>query len=172
MDKIYTGVGSRKTPNHVQHFFKDVARRLNAMGFTLRSGAASGADAAFQSGSIIEQTEIWIPWKGFNGVYSDNLPSDAAFTLASSIHPAWNRLSDGAKKLHARNCHQVLGRNLDTPSTFLLCWTEYGKAIGGTATAIKLALNNNVPVLNFGKWTDTNAMNEALQDFLILNGEI
>lgn len=172
MDKIYTGVGSRQTPVLVQDFFKSVAVTLNELGYVLRSGGASGADASFQAGSPPESSEIWIPWNGFNGIYSENLPTDDAFVLASKIHPTWDKLSDGAKKLHARNCHQVLGKTLDVPSDFLLCWTEDGKSTGGTATAIKLALNNKVPVLNFGKWSTIYAMTDALQDFLILNGDI
>lgn len=68
--------------------------------------------------------------------------------LASNIHPAWNKLSFGAKKLHTRNCFQCLGLDLSTPSRFLICWTEKGNKIGGTRTAIVLAEKYNIPVFN------------------------
>ena len=75
-------------------------------------------------------------------------PSSDAFILASTIHPAWNRLSYGAKKLHARNCHQVLGPALNDPVALLICWTLNGKESGGTATAIKLAKQYKIRVIN------------------------
>jgi hypothetical protein len=52
-----------------------------------------------------------------------------------------------------------------------LCWTIGGELIGGTATAIKLALNNSIPVLNFGKYDNVHSMQEAFKDFIILLGE-
>ena len=62
----------------------------------------------------------------------------------------------GAQKLHGRNVYQVLGRNLDKPSRFLVCWTPDGvvsgeyctRATGGTGMAIRIACAENVPVLN------------------------
>lgn len=145
-------------------------RALEPHEFTLRSGGADGADLAFELGALTTTPEIWIPWNGFNGSKSLLLPTPEAFKMAATIHPVWHKLSDGAKRLHARNCHQVLGPNLMTPSSFVICWTDGGETIGGTATAIKLALNNNVPVLNLGKWNDPASMSEALHDFLIING--
>lgn len=52
-----------------------------------------------------------------------------------------------------------------------MCWTKNGLMKGGTATAIKLALNNSIPVLNLGGWDNSVSMRDALEDFLILNGE-
>jgi len=70
--------------------------------------------------------------------------------MASVIHPAWYRCSDYVRKLHARNCFQVLGRDLRTPSSFLVCWTLDGADIGGTRTAIVLARNHSIEVINLG----------------------
>ena len=172
MHEFYTGVGSRETPPSVCNFISEVATSLQQHGLIMRSGGAPGADLAFERGVTVDKfKEIWIPWKGFNGSKATNLPSPEAFSLASTIHPVWNQLKPGAKMLHARNCHQVLGADLNTPSKFLLCWTEGGEIKGGTATAIKLALNNNIPVLNFGRWNSIASMYDALKDFFILNGE-
>jgi len=168
----YTGVGSRETPAIVKAFMSVVASMLETSGYILRSGGADGADNAFESGvTVVANKEIWVPWLGFNKSKSLLLPSDDAYTLASTIHPVWNQLKPGAKSLHARNCHQVMGKDLNTPSRFVLCWTENAEVKGGTATAIKLALNNNIPVLNFGKWNSVASMEDAFEDFLILNGE-
>ena len=48
--RYYTGVGSRETPPEVISVMEDAAFRLAGLGFTLRSGKAEGADAAFQRG--------------------------------------------------------------------------------------------------------------------------
>ena len=78
-----------------------------------------------------------------------------ALTLqyAKELHPAWDRLSQGAKKLHQRNIHQVLGRDLENPkpSCFLLACAntdKNGDPLGGTRTAWMLAKKFNVPCFN------------------------
>lgn len=115
---------------------------------TLRSGGADGADAAFEAGAG-DDKQIFLPWKRFNRNMSPlYTPSVDAYAVASRIHPVWDRLSSGAKLLHARNVHQVLGPNLNEPSEFLVCWTMGGGVTGGTATAIKVALEHGVPVYN------------------------
>lgn len=170
MDKFYSGVGSRETPDDVCDFLTQVASELECKGYILRSGGADGADLAFEKG-VISRKEIWLPWRNFNKNTSTLLPSFEAFDLAATIHPVWSRLKRPAQHLHARNCHQVLGKDLKTKSRFLLCWTENGTIKGGTATAIKLAINNHIPVLNFGRWKNVASMRDAFEDFLIMNGE-
>lgn len=166
--KIYTGIGSRQTPEEVLKVIREMSKLLSNKGYLLRSGAADGADRAFES--YTRNKEIWVPWLGFNGSKSQHLPSPQAFELVATIHPKWNTLNDAAKRLHARNAHQVLGANLASPSKFVICWTPLGETVGGTATAIKLALNRSIPVLNLGKYNPA-SMHEVLEDFLILNGE-
>lgn len=170
--KYFTGIGSRATPLEVCNFMQSIASRLEDSGYTLRSGGADGADLAFEHGiKLLKHKEIWIPWIGFNNSESLNLPKQEAYDIASTLHPVWVRLRRSVKALHARNCHQVLGKDLKTKSNFVLCWTDGGEIIGGTATAINLALNNDIPVLNFGKWKAVASMEDAFEDFLILNGE-
>lgn len=67
---------------------------------------------------------------------------------AQAVIPWWDSLSDGSKKLHARNAHQVFGYLLDSPVDIVICWTPKGKATGGTRTAIMLAAIRDIPVLN------------------------
>lgn len=147
----YAGVGSREAPLDILNKMKEIAKYLAQHHWTLRSGGADGADLAFELGcdEAGGTKEIFLPWKGFNGSTSQLYnPTQAAFDLAATIHPAWNRLSYGAKKLHARNAHQVLGINLDEPAGLVICWTKGGKEVGGTATAIKIAKQNNIRVVN------------------------
>lgn len=172
MQKYYTGIGSRLTPLYVCDLMTEAAEQLEQKGYILRSGGADGADKAFEDGVGFEKNkEIWLPWRNFEKNPSMLFPSLKAFDMASKIHPVWPKLTQGAQRLHARNCHQVLGKDLNTKSEFLICWTENGITKGGTATAIKLALNNSIPVLNLGKWDNEASMRDALEDFSILNGE-
>jgi len=139
--KYYAGVGSRETPSFVLSLMKDIGAYMATHGYTLRSGAARGADRAFEQGCDTVQGP-----KEIFTAESDIPP--AAFEMAKQVHPAWNRCSPYAKKLHARNCMQVLGPDLKTPVDFVVCWTKDGGYTGGTATAMRLADANNIPVFN------------------------
>jgi hypothetical protein len=148
----YTGIGSRSTPDDVLYLMYQLACRLDTeMNLVLRSGGADGADSAFARGA--SRAQIYQPWPGFvrstdarHQLFDE--PTDAAYDLARRIHPAWANLTQGGRKLHARNAHQVLGYDLKTPSKFLVCWTPDAKDVGGTATAIRLARANNIPIRN------------------------
>lgn len=165
MYKTYTGIGSRETPKEVLTLMEKLAYTLADDGWDLRSGGAKGADTAFYNGSLQRSMEgggerefnkeIYTPWKGFGNwdeIVATNLPNfKEAMKLAEEIHPYWGNLKEPAKKLHARNCYQVLGHHLNSPSKFLVCYCKLnskGEPSGGTRTAIKLAEKFNVPVFN------------------------
>lgn len=155
--KAYTGVGSRSTPASIQDLMVAIAVRMAVDGYVLRSGGADGADSAFEKGCDIAggTKEIYIPWDGFNDRSSTGTGVIAgvdrnALLMAESLHPAWSACKQGAKKLHARNCYQVLGRALDAPSRLLICWTPNGSGSGGTGQAIRLALRSGVTVHDLG----------------------
>lgn len=156
MTRFYTGVGSRETPDDVMAQIREVSAKLALFGYAVRSGGAHGADTAFAEGAG-DESHIYLPWRGFkSGAARSDAPSIDAYRMAATVHPAWAQLSRGARALHARNCHQVLGDDLQTPSIFLVCWTADGcssertrtRKTGGTATAIVLADRNDIPVFN------------------------
>jgi len=140
---FYAGVGSRKTPQETQELMTAAARRFYDNGWTLRSGGAIGADSAFEHGAGT-QTEIFCAEDA----------TDEGILLASTIHPAWHRCSSYAKALHGRNILQVLGRDLNSPVKGVVCWTPGGIATGGTRTAIILARQHKIPVINLYNTTD------------------
>jgi hypothetical protein len=155
----YAGIGSRKTPAKQLERMTAAAKRLAAMGYTLRSGGADGADRAFEAGAG-DKKQIFLPWKGFNGSDSPFVtPSREAMDVAAVLHPAWTHLPSSFKNLHARNSHQILGEDLRTPCDFVVCWTpdgaeteaERGRDTGGTGQAIALADRWNIPVFNFAR---------------------
>ena len=85
--------------------------------------------------------------------------------IASEVHPAWDRCNEWARGMHSRNCHQILGYDLQSPVDAVICWTPNGKIQGGTATAIRIALKYNIPVFNLGVKDKDNVL-QSLRKFL------
>lgn len=146
----YAGIGSRATPIATLVIMTRLAENLEQSGFILRSGAAKGADTAFEQGVTEEDhKEIYLPWKGYNRSQSSRYHiNQTALELAERFHPNWNACSDTVRKFHARNCYQVLGQTLDEPARFILCWTSDGKASGGTGQALRIADYYSIPIFN------------------------
>jgi hypothetical protein len=166
--KFYTGIGSRETPLEIQKLMTLWATYLQTEGYILRSGAARGADEAFEKGAK-DNKEIFLPWDRFNNHPSPWLFTDAAYEMAKKYHPAWNRCNEMARMMHARNCHQILGHDLATPSDFVLCWTERGLMKGGTAQALRIAIAYKIPIYNFGHLKNTSDISDFLRPLM---GEI
>lgn len=151
MSLIYTGIGSRQTPETVLNYMNQVAQYLSA-NWTLRSGHAEGADQAFEQGCTGAK-EIYVPWPTFNGSTDCIDPStfmnyQKAMTIAEQMHPNWAACKQGVRKLHTRNIYQILGADLQTTSDLVICWTSDGKDSGGTGQALRLARKLNIPVFN------------------------
>ena len=163
MKSYYAGIGSRKTPENICQLMIKIARYLHSKKYILRSGGADGADTAFENGASNEK-EIYLPWKNFNQNQSSLYePTCEAFEIASQLHPAWNNCKQGAQHLHARNVHQILGQDLKTPVDFVVCWTLNGKIIGGTATAINLAILKKIDVFNLANDKDLQRILKVLE---------
>lgn len=154
MSGYYTGIGSRQTPHDVLVLMGRIAQYLAEIGYTLRSGAAPGADTAFEDHAK-QDMEIYLPWIGFAG-RPDEPPYfplermnfkvlNIAAQITEKYHPGWNHLSTAAAKLHIRNAFQVLGKDLKTPSDFVVCWSPKK---GGTTQAIRIAEAHKIPVFN------------------------
>lgn len=147
-DKFYAGIGSRQTPQEILEDMSLIAIILAKSGFILRSGGADGADTAFEEGCDMAngKKEIFLPWHDFNKNSSPlNSPSPEAYKIAAKFHPVWERLKSSVKPLHARNVHQILGKNLDSPCLFVVC---YCTGTGGTMLALRVSLDNKIPVIN------------------------
>lgn len=136
--KAYTGVGSRKTPVEMQAFIQKLACRLAGIEFVLRSGAAVGADRAFELGWLewyANQTpwpkgdnlraEIYVPWDGYEGHDRDGLfgatksPKDVHFKvweqaeqIVSKIHPAWDAVRKDGTPVLTKGAKTLHTRNV------------------------------------------------------------
>lgn len=137
----YAGIGARQTPAEILVKMRIIAECIAVNGdLILRSGGAKGADSAFEAGCIRGKgtCHIWRP--------EHATPQAIAFT--SKFHPAWKRCSDYTQRLHARNAHILLGRNLDNPVKFVICWTPDGQPTGGTGQALRIAKHLGIGVFN------------------------
>lgn len=159
----YTLIGSRKTPVDKLELLVMIGRCLSNKGYTVRSGGANGADSAAETSHLglggNGKAEIYLPWDNFNDHHAGgcyiNTPNQPTYSyaveIAKAVHPAWNKCSRGAKALHTRNVYQVLGLDLNTPSEFVVCYADVDKhnnVIGGTATAVNIAIDAGIPVYN------------------------
>jgi hypothetical protein len=163
----YAGIGSRRTPPDVLVRMRQIAEAYGAARWTLRSGASPGADQAFLDGALAAgghaelflprpdfERESWIEAEESGAIDVMPRPSKAAYTLAATLHPRWAELSAGEQALLARDCHQVLGADLASPSRFVICWTATRSRDGagsyeeGTGQALRLAARCGIPVFN------------------------
>jgi hypothetical protein len=124
----------------------------------LRTGHAEGADQSFEGGARGSRHEVYLPWPGYNDdrpfmadSYVAERPWSDAYDIAARLHPAWDRCSRGARALHARNVHIMLGPQLDDPARFALAWAPVeatGIARGGTGMAQRIAEAYGIEWLN------------------------
>lgn len=158
MTKYYAGIGSRKTPSEVCEKMTRIAEILSSK-YILRSGGANGADSAFENGAE-DRKEIYLPQNYFNSRKCDNkyyfnyqeMPGAVqAQKTVRLYHPAADNLSDYAFHLHSRNAMQILGKNMNDPVEFVVCWTPEGKFVGGTAQALKIARHYSIPIYNLAQ---------------------
>ena len=180
--KYFTGIGSRDITEEEYSLLLRISKWVCSQGYTLRSGHALGSDSAFEEGashhSGQDNREIYIPYKNFKGnnVLSDLIDvstwSEESTYLCECIARMarggfWG-LSIGGKNLHSRNVPQVLGKDLKTPSDFVLFCsdeTKGGNVKGGTATAVKIAKAWGIPTFNIrGK------SSKEVYDFLLEQG--
>lgn len=174
MDKqknlVYAGIGARDTPKEVCKFMADIAHIMARKGFVLRSGAAEGADSAFEAGCdrVDGRKVIYLPWDGFNHHNSPfRVVVPEAIDIGRQVHnqwyeecndgtmKTWDEFSDGTQKLLSRNVYQMVGLNLNYLSRFALLWTDKEDDVhGGTAFAIRIAKHFDIPYLNMEKHED------------------
>ena len=175
--KSYAGIGSRRTPAEVLLLMTKIAFDLKDH-LTLNSGAAPGADMAFEDGAGSNKV-IFVPWNGFSGKKMQYPIPPEAFEMASKAHKAWPYLSSAVRSLMARNCQQVLGKNLDDPVEFVICWTPDGceddktrtRDTGGTGLAITIASWNAIPVFNLQNDFSRHFVLETLIPNIVKNGK-
>jgi hypothetical protein len=144
-------IGSRSTPAQILEQLPQLASLL-AGRCTVRSGHAPGFDQAIERAilKLNGSLESYLPWRNFEGAddspqYCSYIPQ-RAMEIAAEWHPAWDRLSDGGKKLMARNSQQILGRHCTEPAAGVVCWSP---GYGGTEQGLRIARAYRIPICNY-----------------------
>ena len=157
----YAGIGSRDAPQEALDEMSELAAELEERGWHLSTGAANGADSAFENGvNNAALTKIWLPWRGFNGRRAegsqvadihDGTDFQEMERLAKSATSAdhWVNLR-GGRALFTRNAFVVAKGCFDKPVDAVVCWQPRGKRYGGTAHAMRVASNirPGMPIFN------------------------
>lgn len=175
VQRLVTCIGSRDLPEDKGIIIDKLCKFLVNNNCKMRSGGAGGTDRRFQSNFEIlgGNKEIYLPWNGFEKLYVDNrdfflVKSDICRPYTLKYHPNPNALSKYALLLMDRNAHQVLGLNLDLPSDFIVAYTENAAIKGGTAQALRMAKDLNIPVVNVGHNLPYEAFEEQINTILNL----
>ena len=183
-------IGSRQLEQK-QEYFEDiklcynVCMRLAQLGHTFTSGLCElGMDGIAQKAyskavdlglAKESQFEVYVadqynirrstlPRKHLAIVRNKDLISETE-CIASEVHPAWDRCNEWARGMHSRNCHQILGYDLQSPVDAVICWTPDGAVVGGTATVIRIAMKYDIPVFNLGVADKESVLND-IKNFL------
>ena len=170
---IITGIGSRQTPDDILPLFEELGANARERDWWIRSGHAEGADYAFEKGAR-NRCIVYLPWQGFNrelplvGLTRFSELREDVLDFVYRHDPYANPdISQGVKRIKQRNVFQVLGEDLQTPSDLVICWTEEGKYVGGTALAMRIARENNIPIINLGKPSVERNFQEILQEHIM-----
>ena len=183
-------IGSRQLEQK-QEYFEDiklcynVCMRLAQLGVTFTSGLCElGMDGIAQKAyskavdlglAKESQFEVYVadqynihrstlPRKHLAIVRNKDLISETE-RIASEVHPAWDRCNEWARGMHSRNCHQILGYDLQSPVDAVICWTPDGKIQGGTSTALRISMKYDIPVFNLGVSDKKSVLND-IKNFL------
>lgn len=168
-----SGIGSRSLNEFQLTLCRDLGIQVVASGGFLHSGAAPGADQAFMSGGgTIDEQRVFahLPWPTYErghilyrSYHSVCPPYPANYeALAAECHPAWHRLSRGARALHIRNVSIVtpFGKPVDLVLAFPNPTKPGG---GGTGQGIRIAERLGIPVVDLNLvWQNPQAI-EALK---------
>ena len=115
----YAGIGARQIGPADKNLITTVAQYLVTKHYCVHSGAAEGTDQQF---------------------------STAALASVDQHHPAPDRLSWGARLVHARNYRILVPRD---PVAFVVAAPSVhnGKPVGGTMQGIRIAKKLGIPVV-------------------------
>lgn len=158
--KLYGGIGPRKTPLTVLPLLTEIASQLAGSQWLLRSGHGKGADQAFGVGAPTNLKEIFLPEAGFNDaphydcykvVTESHQAAERISKIASMHHTKYDTMRPAYQRLMDRNVNIILGEHADSPVDFVVYWqSEEGAAdyFGGTNHSLRIASTWGIPTFN------------------------
>ncbi|MGB9803684.1 hypothetical protein [Desulfofundulus sp.] len=140
---IVAVIGTRETNEEMIRLCEAVCRKLRDAGYCLATGNALGIDSIARdiwNERFPERVTLYLPWAGYNagGIHPRNrviVFSSQKDWLESvgKYHPAPDRLTPAAVKLHARNFGIVSSADL------VIAFPRSTSKAGGTGQGIRIA---------------------------------
>jgi hypothetical protein len=161
----YAGIGSRDLTSNQLRICELLGEWFAMQGHTLHSGNAPGADQALARGANSvnpKLVNLSLPWYGFerHAIVDGNVVQifekldevDQAFFLqqAEKHHPKWERLTQGARKLHARNGMII------RPVGLVLAFPSSKPGGGGTGQGMRIARAEGVELIDLNTLSTKN----------------
>lgn len=156
--KPYTIVANNDVPPEIASKFEEIAKRLEQREYTVRIGGMEGIDDRIEK--AVKKFELHLPWREFNGKQSKfYYNGERAFAVAKMFHPTFDSMKKGIQAFLAKNARLILGDKMNSPTLFLLCWTEDGAEsirertakTGFSGHPIAIASALGVPIFNLAK---------------------
>lgn len=171
-------IGSRDSSDEDNEFLYNTGLALLRLGLAGYSGGAKkGPDHSFtralttfiEEGGNARDSRIYLPAlahpqpKGnpidwcIKTPLSNYAHHSHTFNMCVLVHPVMHYLPQYVQQLHCRNVFQILGDDLESRVAFVLTSARMdgkGDVVGGTATAIKIAMAFGVPIFNIRKPED------------------
>jgi hypothetical protein len=172
--KPFVATGNRDTPRDIIDKMRSISAELEQYSFTLRVGGLDGPDEALET--AVKNPELYLPFKGFNNKESKNtFNTTQNMDVAKIFQPGFDSLKPGIQAFLGKNVRMTLGKNMDSPAMFILCWTEDGAErasecsvkTGNMRHIIAIASAMKIPVFNLGK----NDAEMRLRKYLELTNE-
>ncbi len=155
MHKRIACVGSREISKEMAEFMCKLGEFIVSRGDYVSSGNCAGSDFSYAHGANKinpRNVILYLPWAKYNREF---IVDGNRFTcnikpewevLAEKFHPAWPKLSQGVKKLMARNIGIVYKADK------LLAYLNHKKSgFGGTGQAWRYAEYLNLPRLDLSQ---------------------
>ncbi len=156
--KPYAATGNKEAPPDIIRKFEELAKLLDHQGYTTRVGGMEGIEEAVERTQV--KQELILPFKEFNQKQSKfTWSSERAFSIAKMFHPTFDSMKKGVQYFLAKNARLILGDKMNSPSLFLICWTEDGaesvreksSRTGFSGHPIAIASAIGIPIFNLGK---------------------
>ena len=154
----YTGLASNDTPTAIRAIMTELAMELESSGIILRSAAHPEMHSAFLRGvEAVGKKEVYVTWShgrhSQHRIHPSQIDSATKALSLSIIQRFLPHMTVSQITQHdfiSMAPYLILGRDLNTPSRFVICWTPDGLGQHGVGPALRIARYYGIPVFDLG----------------------
>jgi hypothetical protein len=179
--QAYTALGAAEAPAETLETARKIAVWMQRRGYTLRTSGEPGIPRAFEAGVTWPSAlEVILPESPYHGrtaspvgpaYIADTASFQAAQKLLASIENSSTTSTDDAAIAMVL---QILGRDLESPSDFVVLWKQPDDrdTSGRTRTLRAIAHTANIPVWNLAIPSEAAQLRKLLRDIDLENQQI